>query len=346
MLAPRRRAARRDAPASPARIPPLDVESLAAPRRRRAQQAAHDGRVRVLPAVPPPVRARVLRRRGLGVARPARAARATTARRSRTAGTTGLSDAEQQAAIRGLLLLVGALNGRFGRKRIAALAIGTDDDPRFDGAARARLPARLVASKQVHGSAARARRRRPDRGVARRVPDDRDHARGDQVAVGKLDPGELGIQMPTPASAKPSAAASADRAPADRARRGPSAPRTEHAADRARPRTEHARGPCRRGSRRSRTEHAADRARSAIGLHAPRANQENARPARLCDFELRRRGRDASRQPRAARAAATVRRPRVVATTDRLHLKIFVGGWECAPPFAVFNPNCPSTKES
>ena len=70
---------------SPGQYPPLDVESLAAPRRGRAQQAAHDDRLRVLPALPPPVRARVLRRRRLGRRAIAAAARATTARRSRTA---------------------------------------------------------------------------------------------------------------------------------------------------------------------------------------------------------------------------------------------------------------------
>ena len=103
----------------------------AAARRGRAQQAAHDDRVRVLPAVPPPVRARVLRRRGLGEPRRAPAARCDNCEALAHGRATGLSEAEQQA-IRGLLLLVGALNGRFGRTRVAGLAIGTEDDPKFD----------------------------------------------------------------------------------------------------------------------------------------------------------------------------------------------------------------------
>ena len=73
----------------PGTFPPLDVESL----QRRADvercEAAHDGRVRVLHALPAPVRARVLRRRRTGRTASARAARATPARRSRMAGRSG-----------------------------------------------------------------------------------------------------------------------------------------------------------------------------------------------------------------------------------------------------------------
>src|SRR6201999_2778200 len=47
-----------------------------------------------------------------------------------TAPPSSLSSTEADA-IRALLLLVGALHGRFGRTRIAALANGTDDDTRF-----------------------------------------------------------------------------------------------------------------------------------------------------------------------------------------------------------------------
>src|SRR5450755_584684 len=44
--------------------------------------------------------------------------------------TTGMSESEQNAA-RNLLLLIGALHGRFGRKRVAQLANGTEEDARF-----------------------------------------------------------------------------------------------------------------------------------------------------------------------------------------------------------------------
>src|SRR6185503_15281796 len=43
---------------------------------------------------------------------------------------TAMSDSEAKA-VRDLLALIGALHGRFGRTRIAALANGSDDDPRF-----------------------------------------------------------------------------------------------------------------------------------------------------------------------------------------------------------------------
>ncbi|MEO6773803.1 MAG: ATP-dependent DNA helicase RecQ [Kofleriaceae bacterium] len=109
--------------------------------------------------------------------------------------TTGMSEAEQQAA-RGLLRLVGALHGRFGRKRIAALANGTEEDARF-----ADLPERACirgwSDKQVMdllralegaGLVEASRGEYPTLAITKR---------GDLAAIGKLELGDLGIRMPT-----------------------------------------------------------------------------------------------------------------------------------------------------
>jgi ATP-dependent DNA helicase RecQ len=108
---------------------------------------------------------------------------------------TGLSPAEH-TAVRGLLLLIGALNGRFGRTRVAALASGSDDDARFDD-----LPERgclrgwsqqqildLVRALEGAGLVEASRGEYPTISTTRR---------GDLVAIGKLDPNELGLRMPT-----------------------------------------------------------------------------------------------------------------------------------------------------
>ena len=99
-------------------------------------------------------------------------------------------------AIRNLLLLVGTLHGRFGRTRIAQIANGSDDDPRF-----AELPERgtLRGWSQTHvldlvralEGAALVEASRGE------YPTITTTKRGDLVAIGKLDPAELGIQMPT-----------------------------------------------------------------------------------------------------------------------------------------------------
>ncbi len=99
-------------------------------------------------------------------------------------------------AIRNVLLLVGTLHGRFGRTRIAQIANSTDDDPRF-----AELPERgcLRGWSQTHvldlvralEGAALVEASRGE------YPTITTTKRGDLVAIGKLDPGELGIQMPT-----------------------------------------------------------------------------------------------------------------------------------------------------
>jgi len=106
----------------------------------------------------------------------------------------GLSDSEQRA-IRVLLLLVGALNGRFGRKKIAAVANGTEEDARFE-----ELPERgclrgwsdkqlmdLLRALEGAGLIEASRGEYPTISTTRK---------GDQVAVGRLDPTTLGVQMP------------------------------------------------------------------------------------------------------------------------------------------------------
>ena len=100
-------------------VPAARRRVAAAPRRDRAQEAPHDGRLRVQPAVPAAVRSsstsatrtgrprsqvRRVRQLRCGRARPHdRACRSASRTRSREA----------------CLLLIGALHGRFGRKRIA-----------------------------------------------------------------------------------------------------------------------------------------------------------------------------------------------------------------------------------
>jgi ATP-dependent DNA helicase RecQ len=109
--------------------------------------------------------------------------------------TTGLSSAEIDA-VRGVLLLVGTLSGRFGRTRIAAIANATDDDPRFSelaerGCVRGwsqKHVLDLLRAVEGAGLVEASRGEYPTLSTTRR---------GDQVAVGKLDPAELGIQMPT-----------------------------------------------------------------------------------------------------------------------------------------------------
>jgi len=109
--------------------------------------------------------------------------------------TTGLAPAECDA-VRGLLLLVGALNGHFGRTRIAALANGSDDDPRFDemserGCLRgwsAQQIMDLLRALEGAGLVEASRGEYPTISTTRK---------GDLVAIGKLDPNELGLQMPT-----------------------------------------------------------------------------------------------------------------------------------------------------
>jgi ATP-dependent DNA helicase RecQ len=118
-----------------------------------------------------------------------------------TGAPVGLSD-EDVAAIRGLLALVGALGGRFGRTRLAALATGTDDDDRFDD-----LPERgclrgwtqkdvMDLLRALEGAALveASRGEYPTLGTTRR---------GDLAAVGRLDVRDLGVRMPSVAAKAP-----------------------------------------------------------------------------------------------------------------------------------------------
>ena len=109
--------------------------------------------------------------------------------------TTGLS-VEEQAAIKRLLAMVGSLSGRFGRKRVTDLAIGEDDDPRFEEMPEKgcltgwpeRQVMDLLRALEGAGLIEASRGEYPTISTTRR---------GDMVAVGRLDPNELGIQMPT-----------------------------------------------------------------------------------------------------------------------------------------------------
>ena len=107
---------------------------------------------------------------------------------------TAVSDTEAKA-VRDVLALIGALHGRFGRTRIAALANGSDDDPRF-----AELPERgcLRGWSQKHvldlvralEGAALVEASRGD------YPTITTTRRGDLAAIGKLAIDELGVQIP------------------------------------------------------------------------------------------------------------------------------------------------------
>jgi ATP-dependent DNA helicase RecQ len=114
--------------------------------------------------------------------------------------TTGLSEAEQRA-IRSLLLLVGALEGRLGRTRAAELATGALNEARFEdlperGSLRGWTKAAvldLLRALEGAGLIEASRGEYPTISTTRR---------GDQVATSTSDLSELGVQMPT-ARSKP-----------------------------------------------------------------------------------------------------------------------------------------------
>ena len=103
--------------------------------------------------------------------------------------------ATELTAIRDLLKLVGALNGRFGRMRVVKLAVGSEDDPRFDDLPernclrgwRERPALDLLRALEAGGLIEASRGEYPTVTITRR---------GDQVAIGKLDPADIGVQMP------------------------------------------------------------------------------------------------------------------------------------------------------
>ncbi|MEO8707019.1 MAG: RecQ family ATP-dependent DNA helicase, partial [Kofleriaceae bacterium] len=114
---------------------------------------------------------------------------------------TGLSDREQ-LAIKNLCAIIGAIQGRFGRKRVAAIANGTDLDPRF-----LELPERNALrgwpEKQIMDllrALEGANLIEASRGDYPTISTTR---RGDQVAIGQLAIADLGIQMPTVTKRKP-----------------------------------------------------------------------------------------------------------------------------------------------
>jgi len=99
-------------------------------------------------------------------------------------------------AIQNLLGLVGALHGRFGRMRVVKLAVGSEEDARFD-----ELPERaclrgwrerpvldLLRSLEGVGLIEASRGEYPTITITKR---------GSQVAAGTLDVAELGVQMPS-----------------------------------------------------------------------------------------------------------------------------------------------------
>ena len=116
-------------------------------------------------------------------------------------GRVGM-DAETKRGIERVLLLIGSMHGRFGRTRIAALANGTDDDPRYED-----LPERgclrwpqkdlldLLRSLEGAGLVEASRGEYPTISTTRR---------GDLAALGKLDVSEL-VRVIAPAPRKPRA---------------------------------------------------------------------------------------------------------------------------------------------
>ncbi|HEY0992732.1 MAG TPA: RecQ family ATP-dependent DNA helicase [Kofleriaceae bacterium] len=109
-----------------------------------------------------------------------------------------LSPAEL-AGIRGVLKLIGALHGRFGRMRVVKLAIGSDDDARFEELPergclrgyRERAALDLLRALEGAGLIEASRGEYPTITTTRR---------GDQVAFGRLEPTEVGVQMPAATS--------------------------------------------------------------------------------------------------------------------------------------------------
>jgi ATP-dependent DNA helicase RecQ len=107
---------------------------------------------------------------------------------------TGLAEAEVKA-FRSLLLLVGEMRGRFGRKKIADTAVGKVDDPRMDelverGALRRFTAAHVLEMLRVLEGAGLVEATRGE------YPTISTTKRGDQVAVGTIDADVLGLVMP------------------------------------------------------------------------------------------------------------------------------------------------------
>ncbi len=108
---------------------------------------------------------------------------------------TGMSETEG-TSIRALLLLIGTLNGRFGRTRVAAIATGKDDDPRLEELAERgcmrgwseKSVLDVIRALEGAGLIEASRGEYPTISTTRK---------GDQASIGRLDVADLGIQMPT-----------------------------------------------------------------------------------------------------------------------------------------------------
>jgi len=181
----------------PGAYPPLDVEALA----RRSEVERSKMRAMVDYAWSPRCRRQVM----LAYfgdedwQDPARTCGACDVCDAAARGDAGV-DTETATAVVDLLGLVGALRGRFGRTRVAALATGADDDPRFE-----ELPARgclrgwsqkdiMDLLRTLEGAALieASRGEYPTVGLTRR---------GEQVAAGTLGVDTLGLRVaPRPAA--------------------------------------------------------------------------------------------------------------------------------------------------
>ncbi|MCW5801051.1 MAG: ATP-dependent DNA helicase RecQ [Deltaproteobacteria bacterium] len=112
----------------------------------------------------------------------------------------GLHEQEVKA-LRSLLLLVGEMNGRFGRTKIAEAAVGKSDDPRLDdlverGALRrftAKHVLEMLRMLEGAGLVEASRGQYPTISTTKK---------GDQVAVGTIDANVLGLAMPAVPSTK------------------------------------------------------------------------------------------------------------------------------------------------
>ncbi len=111
----------------------------------------------------------------------------------------GALDDRTRDAVRGVLLLIGGLHGRFGRTRVAALACGADDDDRFlevpgRGTLRGWSQKDVLDLLRVLEGAGLIEVTRGE------YPTIATTRRGDAAAVGRLDLDGLGLRIIAPAS--------------------------------------------------------------------------------------------------------------------------------------------------
>jgi ATP-dependent DNA helicase RecQ len=114
--------------------------------------------------------------------------------------STLVLSATETLAIRNLLRLVDGLHGKFGRMRVVKLAVGSDEDPRFDELPergclrgwRERPALDLLRSLEGAGLVEASRGEYPTITITRR---------GELAALGKVELAEVGLQLP--AAGKP-----------------------------------------------------------------------------------------------------------------------------------------------